>query len=428
MRAARARPSAPAQIMTKAGVRERDRGGDGARRLDERGVAPARDRQRGARRARSSTTSTAVGARVPHLADMKPHGKYHMADLDAHRRRAGRDAGAPRRRAPPRRLPHGHRARRSPRTWPPSIRPRPTARSSTRSPAPIHAHGGIAVLRGSLAPNGAVVKVAGIDQPRFEGTARVFDGEDGAMEAILAGKIEPGDVVVIRYEGPKGGPGMREMLAVTGALKGAGRGGDCRARHRRPLLGRDAGLLRRPRRARGRRRWPDRARRRRRPHRHRRRTPAIDLARRRRGARRRRAEWKLPEPRYTSGVLAKYAKLAQGADMAPSRTCDHLWSHKQSTCRLFVGRGRPPPSRRTTFASISSRRPVALRRRRRATAATNTCANTMRRRPSRTGRRHTLDRERVAASGESRLSVRTAITSRAPLISRRTTASRIQRS
>ena len=82
------------------------------------------------------------------------------------------------------------------------------------------------MLTGSLAPKGSVVKVAGIDQLRFEGRARVFDGEELAMEAILAGKIEPGDVVVIRYEGPKGGPGMREMLAITGAMKGAGRGAD----------------------------------------------------------------------------------------------------------------------------------------------------------------------------------------------------------
>ncbi len=72
-----------------------------------------------------------------------------------------------------------------------------------------------------------MVKVAGIDELVFEGTARVFDGEAAAMEAILAGAIEPGTVVVIRYEGPKGGPGMREMLAVTGAMNGAGRGGDC---------------------------------------------------------------------------------------------------------------------------------------------------------------------------------------------------------
>ncbi len=93
--------------------------------------------------------------------------------------------------------------------------------------APIHRRGGIVILRGSLAPEGAVVKIAGTDLTRFEGTARVFDGEDGAMQAILAGSVVPGTVLVIRYEGPKGGPGMREMLAVTGALTGAGRGGDC---------------------------------------------------------------------------------------------------------------------------------------------------------------------------------------------------------
>src|SRR5207247_3629806 len=87
--------------------------------------------------------------------------------------------------------------------------------------------GGLASLTGSLAPKGSVVKIAGIDFDRFEGPARVFDGEDAAMDAILAGTIRPGEVVVIRYEGPKGGPGMREMLAVTGAMKGAGRGGDC---------------------------------------------------------------------------------------------------------------------------------------------------------------------------------------------------------
>jgi dihydroxy-acid dehydratase len=93
---------------------------------------------------------------------------------------------------------------------------------------PIHVTGGIAVLKGSLAPLGSVVKTAGLDQdPRFTGPARVFDGEQAALEAILQGDIEPGTVVVIRYEGPKGGPGMREMLAVTGAMKGAGRGADC---------------------------------------------------------------------------------------------------------------------------------------------------------------------------------------------------------
>jgi dihydroxy-acid dehydratase len=91
---------------------------------------------------------------------------------------------------------------------------------------PIHKTGGLSVLRGSLAPEGAVVKSAGFDAETFEGTARVFDGEQGAMDAVTAGTLEPGDVVVIRYEGPRGGPGMREMLAVTGAIKGAGLGKD----------------------------------------------------------------------------------------------------------------------------------------------------------------------------------------------------------
>ena len=157
---------------------------------------------------------------------MKPHGKYHMVDLD----RVGGvpvvmqqllDAG----------LLHGdcltvtgQHDRREPRRA--RIRPHPTASVVHPLSEPIHAQGGIAILRGSLAPKGAVVKVAGIDELRFEGTARVFDGEDAAMEEILAGKIKPGDIVVIRYEGPKGGPGMREMLAITGAMKGAGRGDD----------------------------------------------------------------------------------------------------------------------------------------------------------------------------------------------------------
>ncbi|MCC5698166.1 dihydroxy-acid dehydratase, partial [Klebsiella pneumoniae] len=82
------------------------------------------------------------------------------------------------------------------------------------------------VLRGSLAPDGAVVKSAGFDTASFTGNARVFDGEQAAMQAVSDGTLQPGDVVVIRYEGPRGGPGMREMLAVTGAIKGAGLGKD----------------------------------------------------------------------------------------------------------------------------------------------------------------------------------------------------------
>jgi dihydroxy-acid dehydratase len=91
---------------------------------------------------------------------------------------------------------------------------------------PIHATGGLTILKGSMAPEGAVVKTAGFDAAVFEGPARVFERERGAMDALAAGEIQHGDVVVIRYEGPKGGPGMREMLAITAAIKGAGLGKD----------------------------------------------------------------------------------------------------------------------------------------------------------------------------------------------------------
>ena len=90
---------------------------------------------------------------------------------------------------------------------------------------PIKARGGIAILRGSLAPDGAVVKLAGHEREKHSGSARVFDSEEEAFIAVQAKQIKPGDVVVIRYEGPKGGPGMREMLAVTGAIIGQGLGG-----------------------------------------------------------------------------------------------------------------------------------------------------------------------------------------------------------
>ncbi|MFZ4515860.1 MAG: dihydroxy-acid dehydratase, partial [Acidimicrobiia bacterium] len=166
-----------------------------------------------------------IGARVPHIADTKPHGKYHMTDID----RIGGvpvvlrellDAG----------LLHGDCLTVTGKTMAENLAdlnpPAPDGDVVRALATPIHAQGGIAILTGSLAPQGSVVKVAGIDQPRFEGIARVFDGEQLAMDAILAGRIHAGDVVVIRYEDPKGGPGMREMLAVTGAMKGAGRGTD----------------------------------------------------------------------------------------------------------------------------------------------------------------------------------------------------------
>ena len=158
-----------------------------------------------------------IAARVPHIADMKPGGKFHMSDLD----RVGGvpvvlshllDAG----------LIHGDTLTVTGKTMAENLAaldpPRPDGVVVHPLDAPIHPEGGINVLTGSLAPLGAVVKVAGLtaEQLTFEGVARVFDGEDAAMAAILDGSIEPGTVLVIRYEGPKGGPGMREMLAITG--------------------------------------------------------------------------------------------------------------------------------------------------------------------------------------------------------------------
>ncbi|MDQ1454517.1 MAG: dihydroxy-acid dehydratase [Actinomycetota bacterium] len=254
-----------------------------------------------------------VGARVPHLADMKPHGKYHMADLD----RVGGvqvvmkmllDGG----------LLHGDCLTVTGKTIAENLDdlapPAPDGDVVHPLSKPVHVQGGIAVLGGSLAPKGAVVKVAGLDQMRFEGRARVFDGEDLAMAAILAGLIEPGDVVVIRYEGPKGGPGMREMLAVTGAMKGAGRGADCAlvtdgrfsggthgfcVGHVAPE-GVDGGPIAFI--AEGDRIVIDAG------------AHTMDLLVDDAELARRRANWKLPEPRYTSGFLAKYARLAQGAE------------------------------------------------------------------------------------------------------------------
>ncbi len=167
-----------------------------------------------------------VAARVPHLADTKPHGRFHMVDVD-------RVGGVPTvmRELLEAGLLHGDCLTVTGKTVAENLAalspPKPDGTVVHPLTDPIHTQGGIAVLRGSLAPKGAVVKVAGIDQTAFEGRARVFDGEQAALDAILAGAIEPGSVVVIRYEGPKGGPGMREMLAVTGAMKGAGRGSDC---------------------------------------------------------------------------------------------------------------------------------------------------------------------------------------------------------
>jgi dihydroxy-acid dehydratase len=254
-----------------------------------------------------------IAAKVPHIADTKPHGRFHMVDID----RVGGvpvvlqillDAG----------LLHGDCITVSGKTMAENLAaldpPAPDGDVIHPIDRPIHTAGGIAVLTGSLAPKGAVVKVAGLDDLAFEGSARVFDGEADAMEAIMSGSIQPGTVLVIRYEGPKGGPGMREMLGVTGALTGAGLGGDCAlitdgrfsggtqgfcVGHVAPeaLDGGPIALV-----ADGDRIAID-------VHRH-----AIDLLVADAELERRRGQLKAFEPRYTTGVLAKYARLVTGAE------------------------------------------------------------------------------------------------------------------
>src|ERR1017187_970373 len=167
-----------------------------------------------------------IAKRVPHLADMKPHGKFHMSDLD-------KIGGVPVVMALllENDLLHGDVMTVSGKTMAENLvalnAPKPDGKVVYDLQHPIHDRGGIAILSGSLAPKGSVVKVAGLDSFTFTGTARVFDGEDAAMSAIMANEIKPQTVVVIRYEGPRSGPGMREMLAVTGAMTGVGRGNDC---------------------------------------------------------------------------------------------------------------------------------------------------------------------------------------------------------
>src|ERR1700759_4856162 len=166
-----------------------------------------------------------VGAKVPHLANVKPFGKHVMFDVDRIGgvpvvMKALLDAG----------LLHGdcltvtgqpmaeNLAHNAP--------PDPDGKVLRALDNPIHPTGGITILHGSLAPEGAVVKSAGFDSDVFEGTPRVFERERAALDALEDGTITHGDAGVIRYEGPKGGPGMREMPAITGAIKGAGLGKD----------------------------------------------------------------------------------------------------------------------------------------------------------------------------------------------------------
>src|ERR671921_1016869 len=166
-----------------------------------------------------------IGDRTPHLADVKPFGRFVMTDVDRVGgvpvvMRALLDAG----------LLHGDVLTVTGRTMAKNLAdlapPDVDGKVLRAMSEPIHRTGGLTILEGSLAPEGAVVKSAGFEESVFEGTARVFDGERAAMDAVEDGTLGAGDVCVIRYEGPKGGPGMREMLAVTGAIKGAGLGKD----------------------------------------------------------------------------------------------------------------------------------------------------------------------------------------------------------
>jgi dihydroxy-acid dehydratase len=257
-----------------------------------------------------------IATKVPHLADVKPFGRYVMTDVD----RVGGipvvmkallDVG----------LLHGDTLTCTGRTMAENLEaldiPPLDGEVLRALGNPMHRTGGISILHGSLAPEGAVVKSAGFDAQVFEGNARVFDGEQGCMDAVVDGTLRKDDVCVIRYEGPKGGPGMREMLMVTGAIKGAGLGKDVLLLTDGRFSGGTTGLCIghvAPEAADG---GPialvqdgDRIR--------------LDLDK---GTldllvdveelERRRAGWKPLEPRYTTGVLGKYAKLvgsaAQGA-------------------------------------------------------------------------------------------------------------------
>jgi dihydroxy-acid dehydratase len=253
-----------------------------------------------------------IGDRVPHLADVKPFGRYVMTDVDTVGgvpvvMKALLDAG----------LLHGDALTVTGGTVAENLAeigpPDPDGKILRVMTEPLHPTGGITILRGSLAPEGAVVKTAGFDESSFTGTARVFDGEEGAMAAVTEGTLEAGDVIVIRYEGPRGGPGMREMLAVTGAIKGAGFGKDvllltdgrfsggttglC-VGHVAPeaVAGGPIGLVQDGDRIRL--DVPSRT---------------LDLLVDPAELDRRRAEWKAPAPRYETGVLGKYAKLVGSA-------------------------------------------------------------------------------------------------------------------
>jgi len=254
-----------------------------------------------------------VSRRTPHLVDVRPAGKFVMSDLD----RVGGvpvvmqellDLG----------LLQGDCLTVTGKTHAENLAdakpPAPDGVVVHPADAPIHPWGGIAILRGNVAPDGAVIKAAGMEGTVFEGTARVFDSEQAAFDALTAGTIVAGDVVVIRYEGPKGSPGMPEMLAVTAAVAGAGLGKDVAlitdgrfsgatkgisVGHIAPeaFVGGPIALL-----ADGDRIRIDADGR------------TIDVIVDDTELERRRAGWTEPAPKYTQGALAKYARTVGSAD------------------------------------------------------------------------------------------------------------------
>jgi dihydroxy-acid dehydratase len=248
-----------------------------------------------------------VASRTPLLVDLKPGGRFTAPDLD----RAGGTRLVAKRLLDAGLLHDGL-----------TVTGRALfeeARAATETPNqqvvrpltnPLKPTGGLAILRGSLAPEGCVVKLAGHERMQHTGPARVFDCEEAAFEAVQQRAIKPGDVVVIRYEGPKGGPGMREMLAVTGALVGQGLGDSVALLTDGRFSGATHGLMVAhvaPEAATG--------------------GPiafvrdgdsiTFDVAQRRldvaANLEERRAGWQPPRPRYRSGVMAKYAQLVSSA-------------------------------------------------------------------------------------------------------------------
>ena len=254
-----------------------------------------------------------ISRRTPHLVDVRPAGRFVMSDLD----RVGGvpvvmkellDAG----------LLNGDAltvtGRRQAENLAEERPPAPDGEIVREASSPIHPTGGTAILRGNLAPDGAVVKIAGAEGLVFEGVARPFDTEQDAFAAVTSGGITAGDVVVIRYEGPKGSPGMPEMLAVTGAIAGAGLGKDVAlitdgrfsgatkgfsVGHIAPeaFVGGPIALVNEGDRIR-----IDADKR------------SLELLVDEETLNERRQLWVAPEPRYTTGALAKYAKLVGQAD------------------------------------------------------------------------------------------------------------------